>query len=121
MSSTESLERLAFLIGRLRTRNREQSEQYDLLMEQSNNSEEQLKALKDSFDLSERELSLLKSVSESQGEYIGSLLTRIEEMGRISTRQSGLLKASLLKNKAFSIGVVVGLPVVFVLGVLIAK
>jgi hypothetical protein len=120
-TSAEPLERLLFLIERLRTRNKERSEQHAILLEQSNSSEEQLRALREDFDLSERELSLLKSVSESQGEYINSLSTLLRETEKISTRQSSLLKGSLLANRIMGVALVVAVPAAFVAGILIAR
>jgi hypothetical protein len=46
-------------------------------------------------------------------------LKEIEELTRISTRQSSLLKASLLKNKVLTVSLVALVPAVFVLGLLI--
>jgi hypothetical protein len=46
-------------------------------------------------------------------------LREIEELTRISKRQSGLLKASLLRTKVLSVSVIVLVPGAFVLGLLI--
>jgi hypothetical protein len=115
----ERLTRLSVLIGKLQLRNRTQSEQYQILLELSNSSAEQLEGLRKDFDLNERELALLRSIGESQGAYINSLLRQIEELTRISTRQSLLLKASLLKNKVLTVSVVVLVPAALVLGLLL--
>jgi hypothetical protein len=114
-----NLLRLSSLIVKLLLQNRTQIEQYQTLLELSNSSAEQLEGLKRDFDLSETELQLLKSISESQGSYINSLSKEVEELTRISTRQSGLLKASLLKNKVLAVSVLVGVPAAFILGLII--
>jgi hypothetical protein len=107
------------LLVKLRLQNRTQIEQYQTLLELSNSSTEQLTALKSDFDLNERELLFLRSVSERQGSSISVLSKEVEELTRISTRQSSLLTASLLKNKALTISVIVAVPVAFVLGLII--
>jgi hypothetical protein len=116
----DSLERLGVLIEKLRLQNKTQAEQFQILLELSNSSTEQLEGLRKSFDLSEQELSLLRSVSESQGSYINDLSKQIEELTRISTRQSQLLKASLLKNNILSVSIFVAVPAAFILGMLAA-
>lgn len=113
------LTRLRSLLVKLRLQNRTQIEQYQTLLELSNSSTEQLTALKSDFDLNERELLFLRSVSERQGSSISVLSKEVEELTRISTRQSSLLTASLLKNKALTISVIVAVPVAFVLGLII--
>jgi hypothetical protein len=110
---------LRSLIVKLQLQNKTQSEQLRILVELSNNSLQQLEGLKDDFDLSERELWLLRSIGKSQGEYINSLLKEIAELTKISTRQSSLLKASLIKNKVLTVSVFVGIPAAFILGLLL--
>jgi hypothetical protein len=116
---SRQLMRLNSLIVKLQLQNRTQSEQLQILLELSNSSAEQLEGLRSDFDLNERELTLLKSIGESQGSYINNLLLKIEELTRISTRQSRLLKVSLLKNKVLTVGVVVGIPAALIIGLIV--
>jgi hypothetical protein len=115
------LERLNALIVKLRLQNKQRIEQYQILLELSNSSTEQLTALSQALDLRESELRLLRSIRDSQGSYINSLLIRTEELTKITERQSQLLKSSSLKNKALVVGICVGIPVAFIAGLLVGR
>jgi hypothetical protein len=48
-------------------------------------------------------------------------LRRTDELTRISERQSKLLKASSFRNKASLAGIIIGIPVAFLLGAVLVN
>jgi hypothetical protein len=112
----ERLLTLLSLIHKLQLSGKTRNEQYEALLELSGGNSEQLKVLKEQYGLSEQDVTLLKSITMTQGEYINGLSKQIAEMNGITQKQSALLKKSLGKTKALRISICIAVPVAAGLG-----
>jgi hypothetical protein len=119
LGGQDPLIRVLALLNKLQLQNKTWQEQYEALMQLSQSSEEQLTALQSERQLDKGDLTLLKSISETQGEYLNRLQADLQKLREITQRQSGLLKKSLLKNKVLTISVCAGVPAAFIGGLVV--
>jgi septal ring factor EnvC (AmiA/AmiB activator) len=105
-----NLDRLGILLNSIEQTNNEQQRQLQALSEQLENSGNELQNSNNQILISGQAIADLRSISETQGEYLNSLQFQLEQRRLISEAQLSYTKRLQTKSKVLSVSLIVGIP-----------